>query len=260
MKTSLPHSKKAEQMRNVYDGTAEFYDSRYKVIQYLKYGILLHTLINPHSLPQIDLQGPILDNGGGTGLFMEFLQDLSSFLGGKKGNNEKVNIILEFTSYLIKNKFGVIPISVHLNPMIVCDISSEMLRVARKFQDSRALYGLVACDSSHLPFRASQFSTITAFTVFQNVLDMEQAISESSRVITAKGILGSSVLEKSSDKLQFAELLGKFFDTIQPVHFEGERGDFQKIIVQNSKYSQFHDLEKVEDFFLTAKKSLRKEK
>ena len=104
MKPPLLHSKKAEHMRNAYDGTSEFYDSRYRHIQYLKYGILLHQMVNLQKLPQIQLMGVILDNGGGTGLFLEFLQSLSSFLAGNPGNDEKIDLILEFTCFLINKK------------------------------------------------------------------------------------------------------------------------------------------------------------
>jgi hypothetical protein len=62
-----------------------------------------------------------------------------------------------------------------------------------------------------------------------------------------------SVLEKSKNKLKFANLLGSYFNKINSVPFEEERVEFQKINVQSDKYSQFYDLAKVEDFFLTAK-------
>ncbi len=241
-------------MRKAYDGTSEIYDSRYRHIQYLKYGILLHQIINIQKLPQIQIRGLLLDNGGGTGLFLEFLQNLSVFLTGNLEKDEKTNDILEFTCYLTKKKYGTSLISLILPPTVICDISFEMLQMAQKFQDSTKLYGLVSCDSAHLPFRHSQFSTITAFTVFQNIENINKAIEESHRVLADQGCLGISILKKSYTKFQFAELLGKCFDDIYPVNFDEEWGDFQKMIVQNGKYSQFYDLEKIEDFFLTAKK------
>ncbi|TFG20475.1 MAG: class I SAM-dependent methyltransferase [Promethearchaeota archaeon] len=254
MKPSPLDSKKAEQMRNAYDGTSEYYDSRYRHIQYLKYSILLHQIIKIQKLPQIQLRGLVLDNGGGTGLFLEFLQKLSKFSIRNSEEDEKINQILEFTCYLISKKYRTTPISLIFPPTVICDVSFEMLQIARKFQDSIMLYGLVSCDSAHLPFRPSQFSTITAFTVFQNIENINKAIEESHRVLVDQGCLGISILKKSYNKFRFAEMLGKCFDDIYPVNFEKERGDFQKMIVQNGKYSQFYDLEKVEDFFLTAKK------
>ena len=57
MKPSHSHSKKAEQMRNAYDGTSEFYDSRYRHIQYLKYGILLHQMITVQNITPDSIYG-----------------------------------------------------------------------------------------------------------------------------------------------------------------------------------------------------------
>ena len=172
--------------------------------------------------------GLILDNGGGTGLFLEFLQNFSSFLAGNQEMMKKLILSLNSLVFLSIKNYQINLISMFPPPMVICDISFEMLQVARKFNDSKILYGLVSCDSAHLPFRNSQFSTITAFTVFQNIENINQAIEESYRVLTDRGVLGISMLEKSSDKFQFAELLGKSFDDIKPVHFEQGKGGISK--------------------------------
>ena len=140
--------------------------------------------------------------------------------------------------------------------MVLCDVSFEMLRIASVNHTSSNLYGVVACDSTHLPFRKSQFPTITSFTVLQNIEETAHAVKEAFRVNSKEGIFGVSILKKGINKLKFAELLGKYFQEIKPVSYKEIWEDFQKMGFQSDKYSQFYDPVKVEDFFLIAKKCL----
>ena len=260
MKTILPHSKKSEQMRNAYDGSAEFYDSRYQVIQYMKYAILFQKLIEVHNTSKVTLRGPLLDIGGGTGLFLTFLKDGEKFLERSTSNDEKIDQILHFAWFMLESTHALDPSSIEVDPIIIGDISFNMLQVARKNNTSSMLYGLVACDSANLPFRTSQFPTITAFTVFQNISDIRKALKETSRVIMDDGQLGISILKKQYEKFHFAHLLADFFQDISPVPFQENWEKFQNKIVQNGKYSQFYDLEKNEDFFLIVKTPKRNKK
>jgi SAM-dependent methyltransferase len=252
MKNSISHNQKTEEMRDAYNRSAEYYDSRYLTIQYLKYGIALQKIIDPTEQAQIVLNGPILDMGGGTGLFFNFLRDFSRYLEDQTSEEERVNLIFNFSLFLIRSIIHANPSELILPQLIICDISYEMLHKCPK--DHR-IYGLVACDGSQLPFRDSQFSKITAFTVLQNIVKKDLAIYEAFRVLKEKGIFTISNLEKSQDKREIIESLGKYFEQIHPILYKEQMVEFQKMIVQNSKYSPYYDLEKVEDFFLSAKKT-----
>jgi ubiquinone/menaquinone biosynthesis C-methylase UbiE len=253
MKNTISHNQKAEEMRDAYNRSAEYYDSRYRNIQYLKFGITLQKLIDVTKQTEIVLNGPILDMGGGTGLFFDFLRDFSQYLQEEYSNVEGLHLIFEFSHFLIRTNLQANPSELILPPVVICDISYEMLRNSKK---DHKIYGLVACDGSQLPFRDSQFSRITTFTVLQNMVHKELAIYEAYRVLQERGIFIISNLEKSQDKREIIESLGKYFDRIHPILYQEQLEKFQKMNVQNSKYSPFHDLEKVEDFFLTAKKTL----
>ncbi len=257
MKNFLLHIQKAEQMRDSYNRSAVHYDSRYKYIQYLKYGITLQKIIIPEKQQSISIRGPLLDLGGGTGLFSVFLQEFSELLKSYESDDPEINLLLQFTLHLIRSNNKEEPTRLVIPSTIICDISFEMLQQVIKKPN---IYGLVACDGSHLPFRDSQFLTITAFTVLQNIVQKDLAIAEAFRTLKEDGSFAISNLEKSQDKQQIIESLGNYFKQILPIYFRELLEEFQKIIVQSDKYSQFHDLAKVEDFFITAKKISRNEK
>ena len=254
MKPSHPLFSKGEKIRDAYNKTAEFYNQRYKYIQYVKYGILLPKLIRIHSSSNCEILGPILDLGGGTGLLVEFLQMLSNYLKGHGTDDEKCDLILKFTRFLLLKQIKKECTSFRPTPVIICDISFEMLNIARKNLDRSKQYGLVACDCSHLPFRDKSFSIATTFTLFQNVDEIGHAIEELFRIMSNGGTLGISQLKKQSNNLKFAGLVSSFFSEITPVHYEDNLAEFQKHIVQLDKYTHFHDLANVEDFFIIAKK------
>jgi SAM-dependent methyltransferase len=257
MNPSLPHTNKVEKIRADYDSTAEFYDARYKYIQYLKYSFLLPSLIDREVLPEVRIKGPILDSGGGTGLFLEFIDEFSLFLQGRESDDERVNALYEFTRFNLREslKCYVIPTPRMCRVMVICDISYEMLRIASQNLQSSRNHGLVACDSTYLPFRDGIFSNAVAFTVFQNIDDVEHAIEEAYRILLDGGVLTTSLLKKTSNKLKFAMQLGKYFQEVSPIYVDRIVEEFQKLIVQSDKYSPFYNLEKVEDYFLTAKKN-----
>ncbi|MBN2155205.1 MAG: hypothetical protein JW776_04125 [Candidatus Lokiarchaeota archaeon] len=262
MKSPKPHLSKEEKIRDAYDESAIYYNSRYQIIQFLKYGIMLPKLIHIPSLPSVEIKGPILDVGGGTGLFLEFLDLLSLYWRGEYVKDEKIRKILEFTSYYIMRITGIKPVSLVHNLMIICDISFNMLLHARSLRNDTALRGLVACDCSHLPFRNKFYLTLIAFTVFQNIKNTESAIYQFFRTIQDLGTVGISILRKHSNKLEFVNLLGTYFEQIQPITIENIIEKLQKSNGQFDKYSPtsiLHELECVEDFFLSAKKPQGKE-
>ena len=256
-KRHTPHEEKVEKMRTEYDTTAAFYDARYRHIQFLKYGILFQKLVSSKIRMNTYQKGPILDAGGGSGLYLEFLKLFSDYLNDIHVCDERIQQILEFTEFLLGDTIKSLDRSIFDKPIILCDISFEMLHIALEKKCASLLYGIVACDCSHLPFRDESFSISTAFTVFQNIEKVENAIKEVFRVLGDTSTLGISILKKKSNKLKFTELLGRYFLEISPIHVEEALVEFQKLMVQSDKYSHFYDLAQVEDYFLIAKKTPR---
>jgi malonyl-CoA O-methyltransferase len=81
-----PHNKK-KTIRSKYNATADFYNNRYRNIQYEKYSRMLNSM---------ELKGMILDLGSGTGMLSDFLDkevigvDFSINMLKKSGNKYKI--------------------------------------------------------------------------------------------------------------------------------------------------------------------------
>ncbi|MHA1819477.1 MAG: hypothetical protein ACTSVC_03325, partial [Promethearchaeota archaeon] len=74
-------------IREQYDLSAEFYDKRYRRLQYIKFGVALSNVS--------DLNLPILDYGAGSGLLLEFLSLFSALLQYVKKNGfEPLEVLL----------------------------------------------------------------------------------------------------------------------------------------------------------------------
>ena len=134
------HNEKVEKMRTEYDTTASFYDERYRHIQFLKYGIVLQKILNTKSRMNMDQMGPILDAGGGSGLFLEFLKQFSDFLKDFPVKDERIHLILEFTRFLFRDTIKSLDWSIFEKPIILCDISFEMLHIALKKCNQKYMY------------------------------------------------------------------------------------------------------------------------
>ena len=149
---------KIEKIRNDYDKTSNFYDKRYKNIQYLKYAFLLSKLFKiskkvskkvskkasknilkniseTQNNLTISLSELILDYGGGTGLLFEFLRDLKKVLYdiqvGQVNLDEIEQDLLPFlllsVYILLKGEIFDSKIELIMPNMLICDISYGML-------------------------------------------------------------------------------------------------------------------------------------
>ena len=140
--------KKIEVTRK-YNETAEKYDSRYKNIQTTKY---LEVFSN-YPKPEKKI---ILDVGGGTGLFFDFL---------------------EYSA----------------NHIICSDISINMLRNGKKkFRNGC----FVCADSENLPFKKNSMDLITSFSMIQNLENPLKAINQMNSMLKTHGNLILTVLDK----------------------------------------------------------------
>lgn len=101
-----------------------------------------------------------------------------------------------------------LPTLVKFHSVVGVDGSVEMLRIAQKpapEDDARPpTVCLVCAEATELPFRTSSFSTAVSVTMLQNLLDLEQGVSELVRVTQSGGLIGITALERnlSLDELE----------------------------------------------------------
>lgn len=80
-------------------------------------------------------------------------------------------------------------------PVIGADFSHAMVAQAQYSQDNPALRYCVA-DAQALPFNDAQFNVVTAMTTFNNVPDLQLAMSEAARVLAPGGILAATIINR----------------------------------------------------------------
>ena len=261
---------KTQKILEEYTKSAEFYNSRYKSIQIVKYSLLLPKLIS--NSDKILFNSPFLDYGGGTGLLLKFIFSIYNYLDFKPliqqnpddtFKDEEIVHFERFCKFLttIKTK----QIGNYLFPSILlCDLSRKMLIECKKYIKNTNLThlqekfcGLVECNGENLPFRDKSFRTITSFTVLQNLNTIERGIEEIARISKNKSTIGISILKKWGDKMKFIELLKPFFQNIRSVFVNDDlKDEFLSVIksLKNKNIAFFDtqilkDIEKTEDNF-----------
>ena len=158
---------KKEEVKELYDKSAETYDGRYGDIQEEKYHIMLQDL---------KLKKPVLDLGCGTGLLGEFL----------KAQAERISAGHSGTRSARARK-GIIGV----------DISLEMLK---KGSGAR-----VQGDIENLPFKDKTFPTVVSFTALQNLEDAEKMLLGVKRVLKGNGIFMLTFLNKQIYAIKIVE-------------------------------------------------------
>lgn len=155
------------QVMKKYDTTSSNYDELYGEEQAEKYNIISNLVVNMISL----LRGRILDAGGGTGTFYDYLYS-KGLIGG--------------TSYYV-----------------LFDISQGMLeraqlRISKLLQPHNTLIDIVRGDLAFLPFRRKSFDNIFSVTVFNNLpLHVAERALEA-LLSTARGDVIISVLSAAA--------------------------------------------------------------
>ncbi|WP_338252969.1 class I SAM-dependent methyltransferase [Pyrodictium abyssi] len=140
-------------MREKYNVTSSGYDELYRDEQFEKYMLAMRS---------VKLHGKVLDNGCGTGLFLEYLASTHGVDG--------------ITYY------------------ICLDLSPGMLDVARKRTASLGLAHMVEhveADAENLPLRSESVNYTVSFTVVDLVEDKSRALKEMDRVTKLYAVVTS---------------------------------------------------------------------
>lgn len=261
---------KTQKILGDYTKSAEFYNSRYNSIQNIKFSLLLPKLIS--NAGKFLFNGPFLDYGGGTGLLLKFLSGFYHYLDKSISVNEKLHETFDdeeiihferFLMYLTTKKRD--QIGNYFFPSIVlCDLSRKMLNECKNYIRSSNLAnitekfcGLVECNGENLPFREKSFNTITAFTVLQNLNDIERGLEEIARISKDKSAIGITILKKWGKKLKFIELLSSFFKGIKSVFVNEDLIEEYISVIKNLENKNIalfdtqmvENIKKTEDYF-----------
>ena len=206
---------KRESMRKKYNQTASYYDQRYKLIQYLKYALLLPKIASlklENRKVMISFPGLCLDHGAGTMLLQDFLGELHLYLYEKENRNGSMENPYRFTGpeeifFMLflsecSDKIGEvitnrneITYSLDIPITIASDISFGMLSQGKSCPAS-VYCSPLACDLENSPFRNETFNYIFSFTCIQNLNCMEAGLMELIRIAYKEAAIAISVLDK----------------------------------------------------------------
>lgn len=166
MKRTREISAKKQKILSKYNLSFDFYDKRYKKIQYQKFQAISKGLVLDEKI--------VLDAGCGTGLLLKF-----------------------FLSYIEQPKKS-------FYSYIGIDISWNMLMKFRsKLKNIKKIekrkINLILADMDHQPFREYSFNSVYSFTSLQNLPNIFDGINELIRVAKFQAEVKFSVLKKKLD-------------------------------------------------------------
>ena len=173
MKKRRENQNKKKGIITKYDSTSDYYERRYKEIQYKKYEIILENY---------ELRDKyILDAGCGTGLLYDFII------------NSMEQIKTGYFSYIAN------------------DISINMLEIfkSKNFNRDKKIrnqLNLILSDVENLPFRDNIFNAIFSLTTFQNLPHIE-GIKKIFRVLKNDADIRFSILKKNLDLNKLTSIL-----------------------------------------------------
>ncbi|MFX1392623.1 MAG: class I SAM-dependent methyltransferase [Promethearchaeota archaeon] len=196
MKKRRENRNKKKEIITKYDSTSDYYEKRYKEIQYQKYEIILENY---------DLRDKyILDAGCGTGLLYDFII------------NSMEQIKTGYFSYIAN------------------DISINMLEIfkSKNFNRDKKIrnqLNLILSDVENLPFRDNIFNTVFSLTTFQNLPHID-GVKKIFRVLKKDADIRFSILKKNLDFNKLSSILKpKIYDfqiidneTIEDVIIQGK--------------------------------------
>lgn len=270
------HMLKSEFMRDSYDSTAEFYNDRYKIIQFQKYSLTLHEIVKINKIDGIfEVKFPeiMLDYGGGSLLLLNFLRYAKRYIEDKDfilPHNDNAVIHLEYFTKELINKINLCfnitshpsQIRLYLPLMINCDVSFEMLvQGLHQFRELHITLQNIACDGEHLPFREKVFAGVCSYTVLQNLEDPLKGLDEINRISKDRNFLIVSILRKI-DPAIYKSILNKLNDLyVTAKNIELSNANYEKIYeFLENQYNivvdpfQKESLKTVEDFIWVLKK------
>ncbi len=203
MEAEQADSKKMRMIRD-YDATSSFYDFRYKKDQFDK--------LKKIFLRKRVMNSPILDFGGGTGLFLDYLVELED-----------------------DTLFDIHPLPEIGNHYVNIDISSEMLKIMKEKPSiemiSEVLQVHAVCgDCENPPFRDNTFNSFISLTSIQNFPNPHKALTELYRITTRKSEGFVTTLNKKITKTDYVNLVSSVFKSSRII-----AGDFGEDFAANLK-------------------------
>jgi ubiquinone/menaquinone biosynthesis C-methylase UbiE len=172
MKSKPLLSDKKRKIIDDYNISSQYYDKRYREIQYQKYRRFFANVQIQNSI--------ILDAGCGTGLLLEHIFQKTSL------------------GTLIKYKYAGVDISI--NMLKKFQLKLDNLGIAK-------FISLVLADVENLPFRDNIFDKVFSVTVFQNLADIERAFNDSIRSGKVNLDIVITILKKASNLEEFGNLV-----------------------------------------------------
>ena len=173
MKKRRENQNKKKEIITKYNSTSDYYERRYKEIQYQKYEIILDNY---------DLRDKyILDAGCGTGLLYDFI------------TNSMEQIKTGYFSYT------------------AIDISINMLEIfkSKNFNRDKKIrkqINLILSDVENLPFRDNIFNAIFSLTTIQNLPHID-GVKETFRIVKDDADIRFSILIKKLDLNKLISIL-----------------------------------------------------
>ena len=180
LKKRRENQNKKKEIITKYNSTSDYYERRYKEIQYNKYKIVLESYTVGEKI--------ILDAGCGTGLLYDFII------------NSLEQIKTEFYSY------------------IAIDISINMLKIfkSKNFNKDKKIRNkihLILSDLENLPIRSNIFNSVFSLTSLQNLPHIINGVKEMLRVVKDDADIKFSILNKNLDLNKLISLLkSKIFE------------------------------------------------
>lgn len=92
--------------------------------------------------------------------------------------------------------------------VVMVDGSISLLRQAMERTAGKAIY--IACDVSHLPFRAGSFDSVLLIRVFHHIENSQACLNELHRLLCRDGVFIFSYCNKRNAKRVLGWLLGKY--------------------------------------------------
>jgi ubiquinone/menaquinone biosynthesis C-methylase UbiE len=203
MEAEQADSKKMRIIRD-YDATSSFYDFRYKKDQFDKMKKIF--------IRKRVMNSPILDFGGGTGLFLDYLVEVEE-----------------------DSLFDIHPLPEIGNHYVNMDISSEMLKVMMTKPSLEMVSELlqvhaVCGDCENPPFRDKAFNSFISLTSIQNFPNPEKALRELHRITSSKAEGFVTTLNKKTTKKDYVDLISSVFNSSRIIS-----GDFGEDFAANLK-------------------------
>ena len=180
LKKKRENQNKKKEIIIKYNSTSDYYERRYKEIQYNKYKFVLNSYTVGGKI--------ILDAGCGTGLLYDFII------------HSLEQIKTAFYSYIA------IDISINMLKIFKSKNSNKDKKIGNKIN-------LILSDLENLPIRSNIFNSVFSLTSLQNLPHIIDGVKEMLRVVKEDADIKFSILKKNLDLNKLISLLkSKIFE------------------------------------------------